>query len=290
MSRPQLHVLFTIECETAGRVARFGPVDWDVSGRAIDAFSTGVLNGGFLPTIFATPEVVESHAPFLQDAPQHGVEVGVLVNPGTLRDAGFRGLMGSLAPEAQASVCRLVVDRFAGVMGRRPLSVRTSHYSASSATFGVLARAGFMQSSISSPGRLIPKHDARWDGAETSPHHPDTVVRDSSPAPSLLEIPVTTDPEQRADGVAPELRIETGTVTEWHAPLIRAQLARQIESRTRWPVLNFVTTSRQPFFDRAHRVRQTLDALADFLETLDTTFDLIPATPAKLHATIVTTR
>ena len=97
---------------------------------------------------------------------------------------------------------------------------------------------------------------------------------------------MTTDDSQRRDGVAPELRIETGTVPEWQAPLIRAQLARQVDDRESHLVLVFVTTTRSPFHDRSDRVRQTLDALTEFLDELEEEFEMVPTTPSQLHRTI----
>ena len=62
MNRRPVHVLFTIDCEPAGRTSQLGPSDWDVGVRALDAFLTTVRNAGFEPTVFATPEVVDAHA------------------------------------------------------------------------------------------------------------------------------------------------------------------------------------------------------------------------------------
>lgn len=286
MNRRPVHVLFTIDCEPAGRTSQLGPSDWDVGVRALDAFLTTVRNAGFEPTVFATPEVVDAHAILFEEVPTTGGEVGLLLSPGSLRDARHRAHVGALRAEQQAEILRHAVERFADAYGRRPLSARTTHFSASDETFAVIADAGFRQSSISSPGRVVPKYHARWDGALPGPHfaHPaDRLAEGSLP---LLEIPVTTDPMQRRDGIAPELRIENGTVSEWHAPLVRAQLERQFTSGERWPTLVFVTTTRQPFYDRTSRVRQTAEGLADLLESLEADYDLVPATPSRLHATV----
>jgi hypothetical protein len=287
MSRRPVHVLFTIDCEPAGRTSQFGPPDWDVGIRALDAFITSVRNAGFEPTVFAAPEVVDAHAVLFEEMPSTGGEVGLLLSPGSLRDARHRAHVGALRAEQQAEVLRHAVNRFADAYGRRPVSARTSHFSASDETFAVLAAAGFLQSSVSNPGRVVPKYHARWDGAVSGPHYAhaaDRLARGSLP---LLEIPVTTDPTQRSDGIAPELRIENGTVNEWHAPLVRAQLERQFALDEPWPTLVFVTTTRQPFHDRASRVRQTIEMLADLLESLEDEFELLPTTPSRLHARFV---
>lgn len=286
MNRPQVFVLFTIDCETAGRGNPLGPADWDVSGRVIDAFTTTVLNGGYLPTVLATPEAADAHSPLFQDVPSGGGEVGLLIHPTTLRDTRHRGFLGGLPSAAQAETVRIAVDRYAGHLGRRPLTARSTHFSANDDTFAVLADAGFRQSSISSPGRVIAKHHARWDGAVRAPHFASASSRLEAGHLPVLEIPVTTDDSQRRDGVAPELRIETGTVPEWQAPLIRAQLARQVDDRESHLVLVFVTTTRSPFHDRSDRVRQTLDALTEFLDELDEEFEMVPTTPSQLHRTI----
>lgn len=286
MNRRTVHVLFTIDCEPAGRTSQLGPSDWDVGVRALDAFLTTVRNFGFEPTVFAAPEVVDAHAVLFEEVPVTGGEVGLLLSPGSLRDARHRGHVGALRAEQQAEVLRLAVERFADAYGRRPLTARTTHFSASDETFAVLADAGFRQSSISSPGRLVPKYHSRWDGAIPGPHFANAADRLAVGSLPLLEIPVTTDPTQRRDGNAPELRIENGTVSEWHAPLVRAQLERQFASGERWPTLVFVTTTRQPFYDRTSRVRQTAEALGDLLDSLEADFELVPATPSRLHAAV----
>lgn len=286
MMRRTAHVLFTIDCEPAGRNSQFGPADWDVSVRNLDAFLTGVLDMGYLPTVFASPEAVDAHAVLFEELPASGAEVGLLLSPGSLRDARHRGYVGSLRAEHQAEVLRHAVGRFADAAGRRPVSARTTNFSASDETFSVLATAGFRQASVSSPGRVVPKHHARWEGAVTGPHRAHATDRLATGTLPILEIPVTTDPAQRRDGIAPELRLESGTVAEWQAPLARARLERQFADRERWPTLVFVTTSRQPFHDRTNRVRQTLEAMASFLDALEAEVDLVPTTPARLHATV----
>ena len=283
MSRRTVHVLFTIDCEPAGRASQLGPADWDAGVRSLDAFLTTVLDTGFLPTVFAAPEVADAHAVLFEDVSDGRGEVGLLLSPGSLRDARHRGHVGALRADRQADVLRHAIERFSEAAGHRPLSARTTHFSASDETFGVLAAAGFRQASISSPGRLVPKHHARWVGAIPGPHFASATDRLGAGFLPLLEIPVTTDAEQRRDGIAPELRLENGTVEEWHAPLVRAQLQRQVAAGERFPTLVFVTTSKQPFHDRSHRVRKTLDAVADLLESLDDEFDLVPATPTRLH-------
>lgn len=282
--RPPLHVLLTLDCAPQGaRCHPNGPPSWDASGRAIDAFCTTAMRAGLPPTLFVTPETAHEHEPLLGDLRAGGAEVGLLLQPPSLRQGGYKHYLGAYERQAQARFVDEARDRFGEAFGQRPRSVRSAMYSASDDTFPVLDGAGFRQSSLSSPGRRTPKYHAVWDGAPADAHRASATDRLRPGALPLLEVPVTTDAGQRQGGLSPDLAIENGTVPQWHEPLIEGQLARQ--TREGVPLtLCFVSSSAVAFHDRAGRPRQTLEALVELLRRLDLRYEVLPTTLAGAYA------
>lgn len=284
--RPPLHVIFTLDCPPYGaRCQPSGPSSWEASARSIDAFCTTLLRAGFPPTLFVTPETAYEHGPLLADLRDagSGAEVGLLLQPPSLRQAGFRHYLGGYDRQGQQAVVRLAVERFGDALGRRPLSARSAMYSASDCTFGVLDAAGFRQTSTSSPGRKTPKYHAEWVGAPADAHPASATSRLEPGALSLLEVPVTTDASQRKGGIAPELAIESGSVERWHAPLIAGQLERQMGDRVPL-ILCFVAGTAAGFHDPGARHRQTLDELLEHLDVLEERYETVPSTVSGAYA------
>jgi hypothetical protein len=283
VSRPRLHVLFLIDCPPReARVEPNGPKTWDDGARSIDAFATTLLSAGYAPSLFVAPDAAEQHAPLCEDLAARGADVGLLIQPQSLRGAGYKHYLGAYAETEQRDVVLEHVRRFEAALGRRPQSVRSAMYSASDATFGVLSHLGFRQTSISNPGRRVTKHQAVWTGAELGAHFAHATDRLRAGELPLLEIPVTTDTEQCRGGLVPDLAIENGTVDRWHAPLIAGQVARQEDERFR--TLCFVTASKFAYHDRGSRFRQTLEGLIEHLLTLDERYEIVPATLAETYA------
>ncbi len=251
---------------------------WEASSRAIDAFCTTIFRAGFAPTLFLTPEAVEEHTPLCDDLLAAGADLGLLVQPQTVRGAQLRHYLGAYPAAQQRLIVGEALRRFEQALERRPLSVRSAMYSASDETFGVLYQLGFRQCSLSSPGRRVKKHSAMWQDAPADPHYTSATSRLEPGSLPLLEVPVTTDATQNHGGLAPDLAIENGTVERWHRPLIAAQLERHEREQTAFRVLCFVTSTRFPYDDRSSRYRQTLDQLLDHLLSLDERYEVVPAT------------
>ena len=279
--KPVLRVLFTLDCPTAGpRAVPYGPPNWEQSARAIDAFCGQLLDAGFPPTVFVTPEAAAEHGPMLEDLAAGGVDVGLLVYPPLLRAAGHKHLLGAYKRETQEEIVAEAKRRLTETIGRRPLSVRSALFSANDDTFAALDAQGFRQASVSSPGRRVRKHHADWTGAAPDPHPASATDRRSAGDLALLEVPVTTDGSQTSDGVAPDLAIENGTVERWHAPLIEAQLQRQDDAAVSFRTLCFVTSTRFGYHDPTTRQRQTLDELVGYVDALSDRYELTPLTLA----------
>jgi hypothetical protein len=279
-----LHVVFTMDVAPAGRrAAPHGPPSWEASARTIDAFCTTLLNAGFAPTLFMTPEAAAEHAPMTEALSDSGVEVALLVHPTTLHGAGLKRLLGAYSREEQEAIVGEARRRFIDALGIRPQSVRSASYSANDYTFGVFAAAGFRQASTSSPGRRVPKHYTNWEQAATEPHFVSATTRLAPGDLSLLEVPVTTDATQRRDGIAPDLAIENGTLERWHAPLIEAQFSRHEAEGVRFRTLCFVTSSNVGYAQPDTREARTLAMLVEYLDAHETDRPIVPTTVAGVY-------
>ena len=279
-----LHVLFTMDVPTPGsRAAPYAAAGWEASARAIDAFCVPLLNAGFSATLFLTPEAAALHAPMCEDLAASGVEIGLLVEPRTLRGAGLKHLLGAYSRDEQVSIVQRARSEFTDALSIRPQSVRSAFYSANDHTFEVLSGAGFRQASVSSPGRYAPKHHAVWERAASDPHFASTTTRLSPGTLPLLEVPVTTDATQRQGGIAPDLTIERGTVEQWHAPLIDGQLTRHEAERVLFRTLCFVTSSGAGYHDVNATVRRTLAMLVEHLDEIGERMPIVPTTLAGAY-------
>ena len=284
MPRDLLHVLFTMDCQPAvSRAAPEGPRTWAQSVRSIEGFCTRLLDAGLRPTLFATPEVADAHAPLFEELAERGAEVGLYVQPQSLIGGGFSRFLGQHSREQQRAIVGLAVERFQAASGERPSSVRPAMFSASDDTYAVLHEAGLRQGSVSSPGRRVSKHAAVWTGAPSDAHYVDADSRLRPGALPFLEIPVTADATQVRGGLSPDLGIENGTVDAWHRPLIEAQLQRMAAEQVAFRALCSYTRNSFPFHDDEDRQAQTLEALIAYLETLRARYEIVPVTVAEAH-------
>lgn len=283
-ARYPLHVLFTMDCHPAAtRAAPEGPRSWEQSAAAIDGFCLQLLRAGYAATLFLTPGCADAHAPLLEEMAELGIELGLLVQPQSLDGGGYRRYLGQYDQETQRAILARAITGFQDALGRRPESVRPAMYSANDETFPVLLELGFRQGSVSSPGRRIPRHGAIWTDATPDPHHVDPRSRLRAGALPFLEVPVTTDPDRVRGGLAADLTIENGEVDPYHRPLIEGQLRRMDANQTPFRALCFVTRNVFAYHAPADRLAQTLQAIIDYLETLEERYELIPSTLATTH-------
>ena len=210
--------------------------------------------------------------------------MGLYIQPGSLEGGKYRGYLGQYDEETQRAIVKLAMEGFQDFVGVRPLSVRSYMFSASDATFPVLAQFGFRQSSISSPGRRVSRHAANWTGAETDAHYADRSSRLRRGDLPILELPVTTDPTRVRGGVASDLAIENGTLDDWHRPLIENQLKRMDSDQVPFRALCFYTRNFFAYHLRDDKIASTLNAIVGWLDSLRDRYDVRPATVGQAHA------
>lgn len=280
-----LHILFTIDCDAVAlkRATRDVPRSWEQSARAIEGYCTRLLAAGIPPTLFLAHEAAAEHEPMLAELTVRGVELGLLIHPPTMELGRFNQDFGSYSAQDQRLIADFAAERFADAVGARPRSVRAGKYSASDDTFRVLAELGFRQGSLSRPGWNLPRFAARWDGAPHDAHYAHESSRLRAGELPLLELPLSTDPQQRhVDGMPYELMIDAGSHDALHMPVIEARLAAMDAEQTPFRALCFTTTTNVDYYaDNQHS--STLEQLIDTVLALSGRYELAPVTLAGAH-------
>jgi hypothetical protein len=284
VSSPALAVLFTMNCMAPARARRVNlrPRTWTMSARSIDSFCSTLLSSGQRPTLFCALPVVANHTPLLEEYADAGAEIGLLLDPADLH-ANLRHQLGHYGRDDQREIVRASIHHFTQLFRSRPRSVRTVEFSASDDTFGVLRDSGFLQGSVSSPGRRVSKYQAMWEGAIPDPH---LAARDDKLGAGdleFLEIPVTTDANQSAGGVAPELNLDIGDFSKWHWPLAQGQLDRMEREGVGFRALCWLASNGAPYGDSAGTSARALASAIDYVDTLHSRFEVRPLTVAAAH-------
>lgn len=283
--RITIHVLFTLDCESiAIRAAKDGPRSWEQSARAIEGYCNRLLAAGFPATLFLAPQCVIEHTPLLEELADRGVELGLYLNPLQLDDGRYRSFLGSLPAQTQRDLIDRAAERFADAIGTRPRSFRPSKHSANADTYRLLYDLGFRQGSVAQPGFLLPRLGVEW---EHVPHHPryvDATNHEQVGDLPFLDVPVTTDPDQRQINNLPyELRVDAGSLDALHQPVVERAIERMDEDGVAFRTLCF-TADNRPAYDKADdRHAETLEAILDYLETLGARYDIVPLTLAGAH-------
>lgn len=281
---PPLAVLFTLDCLPPDRKRRANPRPrtWALSARNIDGFCTALLAGGHRPTLFCPVSVVANHTPLLEDYAKAGAEIALLLDPTELA-SNLRHPFGHYRSDDQRQIVRVAVHRFADLLGSRPRSVRTLEFSASDETFAVLREAGFLQGSVSDPGRRVRQYHAMWEGAVPDPHLADAGDRLRAGSLEFLEVPVTTDPAQAQGGVPPELNLDVGRFEEWHRPLAEAQLERMEKDGVTFRALCWLAHNGLPYGESAAPCTRALAEAMEFVDGLRERFEVTSMTVSQAH-------
>lgn len=279
-----LAVLFTMDCLPPARKRGINPHPrtWEISARNIDGFCARMIAAGHRPTLFCELSVLANHTPLFEEYASAGAEVALLVDPSELRHS-LRHQLGHYGIDDQREIVRVSVHRFSQILGSRPRSVRTVEFSASDETFGVLRQAGFLQGSVSEPGRRVRQYQAMWEGAVADPHLADAGDRLRAGGLEFLEVPVTTDAAQSTGGVPPELNLDYGAFGQWHQPLAEAQLERMERERVGFRALCWLARNGSPYGDAAAACTQALQSAIEFVESLRGRFQVTSTTVAQTH-------
>ncbi len=284
-TRLTIHVLFTMDCESiAIRTAKEGPRTWEQSARAIEGYSNRLLRAGYPPTLFLAPQCAVEHTPLLEELAGRGAELGLYVNPLQAERVSYRNFLGTLSPETQRRLIDEAAERFADAIGVRPRSFRPCKHSASDETYRLLYDLGFRQGSIAQPGFVLPRIGVDWEHVSHHPRYVDNRHHERSGDLPFLDVPVTTDPDQRQITNLPyELRIDAGTFEALHQPVIDRAIERMIEDAASFCALCFTSDNRPAYDNDDDKHSLTLESILDYLEALRERHHLVPTTLAGAH-------
>ncbi len=280
-----LHVLFTMDCEPAGgKASGSSRATWELSARSIEGFCLRLLNAGYPATLFLSPACAEEHAPLLEELTGLGIELGLHLHPEHLGDKRYKDPLGKYDLEHQQALIDHGLERFRDAIGVRPQSFRPGNFSANDATFDALFRLGFRQGSVSSPGRDVPRHAARWSHAPVEAHYVDPHDRLRPGGLPFLELPVTTDPDKIGfGGYAHDLCIESGYFDKWHRPIADRWIERLGTDPVPFPTLCIFTHNHFAYHRDDDPQSVTLEALLNYCTMLSTQYDIVPVTLAEAH-------
>ena len=283
MSEP-LYVVFSMDCERiASESPPGGPETWELSERAIEAYTRTLIDAGFPPTLFCVPECGVRHADLLRDLRSAGADLGMHSHPQSFLDGRYDRYLAEYDRNEQREILAAGLEVLTSAFGDAPTSFRSGNLSASDGTYGLLVELGFTQGSNSLPGRDAPEFAANWVGAVRHPHWAnarDRLVPGDLP---FFELPITIHPTETTPGGGPlELRIEFGSFDEWHRPIIEAALDDMISSEAPFQTLCIFTHNFHDYADDTDPRTKTLRDIVAHLSAIDGR-TVIPASLADLR-------
>ncbi len=294
MTDDRLFVSWTMDCEPiAAEVPSGGPADWPLSERAMRGYVEALAGRGHRATLFLIPRTGEMQADVVAELRAQGAEPGMHMHPQT-SDYAVDAHLGELPAQRQRELLQSGRDRLAAALGEPPRAFRPGCFSASDATFGILAELGFTHGSVSLPGRHLPAMAARWAGAEPFAHWACAEDRLAAGDLPFLELPTAVELRDVAGprsggGDARHLRLERPEIEQWASDLIRRHLRRQIERDWWLKSIVVMTHNTREYADPDEPARRGLEAIADAIDAAAAELGLtvVPATLAEIRAAAV---
>jgi hypothetical protein len=175
-----------------------GPDNWEDSEKFIRGYADRADEFGYPVTSFIHPEVTEVQADLFLELGEKGHCVdGLHLHPWKFRDGKYKAHFGGLSEDDMRAALSECISMWQGGMGRRPLYFRPGTFSANDNMYRVLVDLGFRGGSCSIPGRIWPRMNAIWTGAEPDPHRPHAEFRQLAGDLEFANMPVSVDFSQR---------------------------------------------------------------------------------------------
>ena len=275
-------MLFTLQVDCEATAASVG--DAALGERAVSGLAELLAETGMKATFAVIPSDLSTSAGMYRDLASQGHEVGLHSHPA---EEGYEEFLGVYGHDQQREIIRSAADKFADVMGSRPLFFTPGYYSANDYTYEVLEELGFQHGTVSCPTRDLPQCACVWGRAPMDAHYPHRYNRCLSGEVNFVEIPPTIDPDSRLWGGAhpQDLRVElVDGKNHWYT--ICKSVERQISAGPSIPVKYLKATTHNIFAydDRSNFRRQTLTAIIRAAREICASRDsgVVPATSAGI--------
>ena len=199
MDKIYIVVTMDVEPPTPGtHPTATGPDNWEDSEKFIRGYADRAGEFGYPVTSFIHPEVTEVQADLFHELGEKGHCVdGLHLHPWKFRDGKYKAHFGGLSEADTRAALSECISMWQGGMGRRPLYFRPGTFSANDNMYKVLVDLGFRGGSCSIPGRIWPRMNAIWTGAEPDPHRPHAIFRQIVGDLEFANMPVAVDFSQR---------------------------------------------------------------------------------------------
>ena len=249
--QPTLLFSLQIDCESTQR----GIKNPELGERAIRGLQDVLASTGTLGTFLVLPGDLEIHARIYRELETLGHEIGLHVHP---VEQGYGEFLGVHSPADQHAILSEGVDRFAQVMGRKPVSFCPGYGSANDNTAGILEQLGFTHGMLSFPTRDLPQCASVWGSCSLDPRYPHRYHRTLSGDVDFVDLPPTLDPESRMfGGKHPlDLRVElVDAKNHWYT--INKSVRRQVAEKVPVPQIHALTHSVFDYSDPQNFRRET---------------------------------
>lgn len=252
------HICWSIDCESSRREIN----DVALGRRAIEGFCEILECVGWRGTLFLLPGEIEPMADILAQKTEQGHELALHLHPDEPEYPS--AYMGTYSSDDQEEMLEEALEVFQRVLGIRPTSMRPGFGSANDATFPVLAKLGFRQSSASFPGRKMSNVAANWAGTPLFAHYAHPHNRFLEGGLDLVEIPISVDWETMIwGGIHPQdLRVEY-TDAKNHSFVIRKVMKRQLSENLPLKALLPFTHNIFDYADKPNFRRQTMEGMIE---------------------------
>lgn len=246
-----------IDCEST----QFALQNPSLGERAIRGLGEILAATGTQGTFLVIPGDIAVHASIYRELENAGHEIGLHYHPWIKGRSEFLGTEG---PGEQRALLQEGMERFAQVMGRKPLAFCPGYGSANDHTYGILEELGLTHGLVSFPTRNLPQCACVWGGSPLDPHYPHRHFRSLAGDVNFVDLPVTLDPQTRMwGGAAPlDLRVEMVDAKN-HFYTIEKSVRRQLAEQTPLLQIRALTHNVFEYGDPKNFRRETYEGIVE---------------------------
>ncbi|MBM09587.1 MAG: hypothetical protein CMF69_08430 [Magnetovibrio sp.] len=193
----KIYVVATMDVEPATSTTHpsaTGPDNWEDGEKFVRGYVARTGEFGLPVTFFIHPEVTVVQGDLFIELGKNGHCVDCLhLHAWKFRDGKYKAHFGGLSENDIRAALSESISMWQSGMGRRPLYFRPGTFSANDFMYQVLVDLGFRGGSCSLPGRIWPRMNAIWTGAEPDPHRAHPIFRQLIGDLEFANMPVSVD-------------------------------------------------------------------------------------------------